>query len=186
MQVILLHDVAQVGHEGDVLKVADGYGRNFLIPQGLAVTANKGTLKDLENRRGAIEKREADKREAAQQIADSLKDRTITVTAHAGQGTRLHGTITATQIAEAASAQLETALDRRDIEILEPIRELGSYLISARIYKGVHVQLPVVVVSDKASDNEAEEAVTAQEAPAEETATAEETADEAKEASEEA
>ena len=149
MQVILLHDVDRVGHEGDVLSVADGYARNFLIPRGLAVQAGKGTLKDLELRRGAIARREVEKRETAQKVADELRDQTIVVKAVTGEGTKLHGTVTAQQIAEAAAQQLHLSLDKRDIDIPEPIREVGDYLVSARLYKDVVAQLPIRVVSDK-------------------------------------
>lgn len=149
MQVILLHDVDRVGHEGDILKVADGYARNFLIPRGLAVIASRGTLKDLEMRKVAIERRDVEKRTAAQTVADSLRDKTILVRHVAGEGTKLHGTVTTAQIAEAASQQLEMTLDKRDLELNEPIRELGNYLVTARIYKDVVAQLPIRVVSDK-------------------------------------
>ena len=154
MQVILLQDVERVGHEGDLLTVADGYARNYLLPRGLAVQANKGTLKDLELRRGAIARRDAEKREAAQQVAEALRDKTIVVKAVTGEGTKLHGTITAQQIAEAAAQQLSLSLDKRDIDIAEPIREVGDYLVSARLYKDVAAQLPVRVVSEKQAASE--------------------------------
>lgn len=156
MQVILLHDVDRLGHEGDVLNVADGYGRNYLLPRGLAVKANKSALKELEARRSAIERRDADKRTVAQQAASELQGKLITVKATTGQGTRLHGTVTTAQIAEAASEQLGITIDRRDIDIAEPIREIGDYLISVRLYKDVAAQLPVHVVPSKVAEVEEE------------------------------
>jgi len=182
MEVILLGDVERVGHEGDILKVADGYARNYLIPRKLAVPATGGALKDLENRRGAIARRDAEKREAAQALAEQLKDKLVTVKHVTGEGTKLHGTVTTAQIAEAATEQLGLKIDKRDLELAEPIREVGDYLVSARLYKDVHAQLPVRVVPEKkAHEDEEEEAVAAVEVEVVEEAAAE-AEDEAEEA----
>ncbi len=182
MEVILLEDVERVGHEGDILKVADGYARNYLIPRKLAVSATGGALKDLENRRGAIARRDAEKREAAQALAEQLKDKLVTVKHVTGEGTKLHGTVTTAQIADAATEQLGLKIDKRDLELAEPIREVGDYLVSARLYKDVHAQLPVRVVPEKkAHEDEEEEAVAAVEVEVVEEAVAE-AEDEAEEA----
>ncbi|MGE5531834.1 MAG: 50S ribosomal protein L9 [Bacteroidota bacterium] len=187
MQVILLHDVDRVGHEGDSLKVADGYARNYLIPKGLAVVASKGALKDLEQRRQSIEKRDGAKRADAQKIADELRDKLIVVKHVTGEGLKLHGTVTTQQIADAAKEQLGLSIDKRDLDLGEPIREVGNYLVSARIYKDVLAQLPLRVVSDKPAGEEeeevAEEPVAA--APAEAEEAEEAPAAEAEEAAEE-
>ncbi|MEI6501304.1 MAG: 50S ribosomal protein L9 [Armatimonadota bacterium] len=156
MQVILLHDVDRVGHEGDLLKVADGYGRNYLLPQGLAVAATRGTLKDLEQRKQAIERRDGEKRAVAQRVAEELKDKIIVIKHVTGEGTKLHGTVTTQHIADAAKAQLDLNLDKRDLDLSEPIREVGDYLVSARVYKDVAAQLAVRVISDKATAEEIE------------------------------
>jgi large subunit ribosomal protein L9 len=177
MQVILLKDVDRIGHEGDVLKVADGFARNYLIPKNLAVKAEKGTLKDLEMRRGAIEKREMEKRARAEALAADLQGKTIVVKATTGQGTKLHGTVTAQQIAAAASQQLGLDIDRRDLDIAEAIRETGNYLVSARLYKDVAAQLPVQVISDKTDKDSDEDAADEAEAAAEVTGEAEDEAE---------
>ncbi|MFP4248767.1 MAG: 50S ribosomal protein L9 [Armatimonadota bacterium] len=147
MKVILLTDIPRVGHEGDIIDVADGYLRNYLEPRGLAVRATKGAIKDLENRRQAIARRDEKKREQAQEKAEELRNERIVIRAPAGEGERLHGSVTTGQIAEAAEEQLGVVIDRRDIDIPEPIREIGDYLISASIYKDVEVQLPVRVIA---------------------------------------
>jgi len=157
MEVILLGDIERVGHEGDLLKVSDGYARNYLLPRKLAVPATRGALKDLENRQGAIARRDDEKREAAQALAEQLKDKLVTVKHVTGEGTKLHGTVTTAQIAEAATAQLDLKLDKRDLELAEPIREVGDYLVSARLYKDVHAQLPVRVVAERKTRSDAEE-----------------------------
>jgi len=146
MKVILLDDVARVGHEGEVVEVTDGYFRNYLAPRKLAVKATQGPLKDLEARSRAIEKRDQQKREKAEQAANRLRGQKVTVRAPTGEGTKLHGSVTAQQIAGAAREQLNFELDRRDIDIPEPIRETGDYLVSAKVYKDVVAQLAVSVV----------------------------------------
>jgi len=174
MDVILLEDIERVGHEGDLLKVSDGYARNYLIPRKLAVKATKGTLKDLEQRQGAISRRDAEKREAAQALADSLRDKLVTVKHVTGEGTKLHGTVTTAQIAEAVNAQLGLRLDKRDLELAEPIREVGDYLVSARLYKDVTAQLPIHVAPEKRAhgheDEEPEVEAAVEEAVAEDVA----------------
>ena len=156
MEIILLDDVSRVGHEGEVVSVADGYARNYLIPKGLAVPATRGATRDLERRRRAIEVRDDEKREKAVAFATELAGETILVKARAGEGQRLHGQVTPQMIAEAAREQLGVTIDRRDIDILEPIRELGDYLIGARVYKDVAAQLPVSVVRDAEAQDAAE------------------------------
>ncbi len=178
MQVILMDDVERVGHEGDVIEVADGFARNFLLPKKLAVAATKGALKDLESRRKAIEGREAQKATKAQAIADDLASKRVVVKARAGEGQRIHGQVTPAMIAEAAAEQIGAEIDRRDIDIAEPIRELGDYLISVRVYKTVAAQLPVSVVREK-SDEDEKEAVLAAEVAEEETPAEDEATDEA-------
>lgn len=185
MQVILLKDVDRVGHEGDILKVADGYARNFLIPRNLAVVASKGALKDLEMRRGAIERRDNEKREAAQTMAEELRGKLVVVKHVAGEGTKLHGTVTTQQIADAALAQIGLKLDKRDLDVAEPIRETGDYLVTARVYKDVVAQLSVRVVSEKSlAAEEAFRALELEAAEAEKSAV-EEAPAEAEEAAEE-
>jgi large subunit ribosomal protein L9 len=147
MQVILLHDVERVGHEGDTMNVADGYARNYLLPRGLAVKANRGAKADLELRQGAIAKRDGDKRQKAADLAAEIASRIVEIKATVGEGKRLHGQVTTHQIADAALTQLGYEIDRRDIEITEPIREVGDYLLSVRLYKDVRAQLPVRVLS---------------------------------------
>jgi len=155
MEVILMDDVEAVGHEGDLVRVADGYARNFLIPRKLAVLATKAAKADLERRRGGIAAREAQKGEAAGKLAAELHQHPLVVEAKSGEGGKLHGTVTTHQIAEALSAQRGLTLDRRRIQLAEPIRETGEYLISAELYKGVKGQLTVRVVPEGYVEEEA-------------------------------
>jgi large subunit ribosomal protein L9 len=154
MKVILLDDIERVGHEGDILAVADGYARNWLIPKKMAVQATKGALKDLERRRTAISAREGEKRTKAQGRAAELGNLSVVIHARAGQGLRLHGQVTPQMIAEAVKTQLGIIIDRRDIDITEPIRELGDYLIRAKVYKDVAAELPVKVLREGGEEEE--------------------------------
>lgn len=181
MKVILLADIPRVGHEGDIIDVAHGYHRNYLEPRKLAVRATKGAIKDLENRRNAIARREEDKGVKAQALAQQLQEKKIIVYAPTGEGTRLHGTVTAQQIAEAAAEQLDFEIDRRDIDIPEPIREIGDYLVSARVYKDVTAQLPVRVVPLRGEGEEEQAEEAPEEAEAEAAEADEETETEAEE-----
>lgn len=158
MKVIFLEDVERVAHEGEVVEVADGYARNYLIPRDLAVRATEGALKELNQRRRAIEKREQTKRERAEELAEKLGQETITIEAPVGEGGRLHGRVTTSIIAEAAEGQLDHDIDRRDIDIPEPISETGKYLVTAQLYRDVQAQLPIEVVADEESREEAEKA----------------------------
>ncbi len=146
MEVILMDDITNLGHEGEVVKVADGYARNYLIPQDLAVEATVSNLKQLEQQRRAIEAREAHKRAGALELGERLKQETILIRASAGEGGRLHGEVTPQNIADAVAQQLDIAIERRGIDIPVPIRETGDYLITATLYKDTQVELPVRVV----------------------------------------
>ncbi len=150
MEVILLADVERVGHEGEIVKVADGYARNYLFPRRLAEKCTPAARRALEQRRRAIARRESEKREAARFLSERISGKGVTIVAHVGEGGRLHGQVTAQQIAEAIAAQIGAAVDRRDVEIPGPIREVGEYTVSARLYKDVRVEIPVHVVSEAA------------------------------------
>ncbi len=146
MEVILLDDISNLGHEGDVVRVADGYARNYLIPQKLVVEATAGNLRQLEHRRRAIEARKEQKRTQALKLAEKLKHKSLVVRASVGEGGRLHGEVTAQNIAEAVAEQHAVEISRHDVDIPTPIREKGNYLISASLYQDVTVELPVRVI----------------------------------------
>ena len=146
MKVILLDDVQDVGHEGDIVEVADGYARNYLLPQGLATAVTAGARKELEQRSRAINERQQTKTAEAEQLAGILREKPILVEASVGEGGRLHGEVTPRQIVEAINEQFDVTLDRRGIDIPVPIRETGDYLISATLYQGVTAELPVHVI----------------------------------------
>src|SRR3990172_2907087 len=125
MKVLLTRDVDKLGTAGSVKAVADGYARNFLIPQGLAVFASPGALKQAETIRKAEEKRQASLVSEATTIAEKLSSVTLKFQARAGEGGKLYGSITTKQIIDALERDTGLSLDKRKLDLREPIRTLG-------------------------------------------------------------
>jgi large subunit ribosomal protein L9 len=148
VKVILRADVPDVGHKGDVLDVADGYARNYLVPRGLAMTASKGALAQAESMRRARAVRDARDREAAEEVATRLTPLTIRVPARAGAEGRLFGSVTPADIAGAVQAQAGIEVERRRLHLDEPIRALGVHEVPLRLHPDVEVRLSVEVVAE--------------------------------------
>ena len=147
MEIILQEDVLNLGTTGDVVKVRNGYGRNYLIPRGLAVEANRRNLRMLEHqKRLAAEKKERDRRDA-QGVADRIAALTVTISAHAGEEDRLFGSVTNLDIEKALVAQGIT-IDRRKIILAEPIKQLGKYEIPIHFNSTVRGNVTVEVVRE--------------------------------------
>ena len=148
MKVVLREDVEKLGNKGDLLEVADGYARNFLVPRGLAMKATKGAIAQSEAMRRNRDAREGRDRDAAQAIAAQLGARTIEVRARAGEGGKLFGSVTTSDIAEAMQAQTGVEVDRRKVALDEPIRELGEIEVTVRLHADVVVPVKVAVVAE--------------------------------------
>ena len=149
MKVILLQNVPGLGTQGDLVEVADGYGRNYLIPRGLAEQATKGNVKSLEMRREALKKRAQREEAQARELASRLEALTVTIRAKAGESGRLFGSVTTSDIVQALQESAGIELDRRKIELEEPIKALGRYQVPVKLYPGVVATLPVEVVSQE-------------------------------------
>lgn len=147
MKVILRSDVDGVGKRGDVLDVADGYGRNFLLPRGLAMKATAGASDQAASMRRARDVRDASDRSAAQEIATKLVPTRITLTARAGAEGKLFGSVTTTDIVEAVQAQTGIELDRRNVHLDEPIRSVGEHSATARLHSEVEFPISLDVVA---------------------------------------
>ncbi len=157
MKVILLKDVAGLGHTGDVKDVAEGYARNYLLRQGLVTAATSTALGNLKQHLAA-ERRKQEQLEAEQQaLAAQLGEVKITFRARAGKSGRLYGSITNQDIAEAIRAQNGLSIDRRSIQLPEPIRSVGTYEVPVHVAKGKEPKLTVVVESAESAEGEAEE-----------------------------
>jgi large subunit ribosomal protein L9 len=144
MQIILQEDIEKLGTRGEVVSVAEGYARNYLLPRKLALEANPGNLKRLEKIRTTLAKRTATEREQAQQQAELLKVVALDFSRKAGESDQLFGSVTAGDIAEALAAQ-GFEIDKRRIELAEPIKIVGQYDITVKLVHGVPATFKVNV-----------------------------------------
>jgi large subunit ribosomal protein L9 len=147
VKVVLRDDVETLGQKGDIVDVADGYARNFLVPRGLAIRAQSGVVRQAEAMRRNRSAREQRDREAAQTLADRLVGKTLSVPARAGEGGKLFGSITAADIVAAVHEQLGVELDRRRLSLDEPLKELGTVELPVRLHADVVATLTVDVVA---------------------------------------
>ena len=145
MEILLKKDVKGVGRAGDIKKVADGYARNYLIPQGLAIGSSGGAAKQAKQIREAADRREARERQAALSTAEKLSALVLSFKARAAETDKLFGSITATDIAHAIEMQTGLEISKRQIEMEHPIRELGSHQVPVRLMAGVEPSVTVVV-----------------------------------------
>ena len=143
MKVVLRADVSRLGHKGDVLDVADGYARNYLVPRGLALQASPGVVDQAAAMRRSRDVRDARERGAAEEVARALVPQVVRITARAGGGGRLFGSVTTTDVADAVKEQTGIELDRRRLHLDEPIREVGTFRVTARLH--ADVEFPVTV-----------------------------------------
>ncbi|MBR3493979.1 MAG: 50S ribosomal protein L9 [Clostridia bacterium] len=147
MKVILLKDVKGQGKRDDIINVSDGYARNFLFPQKLAVEATSGATKEIQLKRAAEEKREAERRAEAQQKAVALKGHVIELKAKCGSTGRLFGAVTSAEVAEQLKAQYSVSVDKKKIELPEQIKQLGDYDVSVWLYAGITVAMRLRVTA---------------------------------------
>lgn len=145
IQVILKEDVPNLGRSGELVSVKPGYGRNYLIPQGLAVLATAKNKARLEHERKLIELRAAKLRKDAEAQAAQLQDKTVQIERQVGEGDKLFGSVTARDIEEALAAQ-GVHVDRKKIQLAEPIKALGQYTVDVRLARDVTAQVKVWVV----------------------------------------
>jgi large subunit ribosomal protein L9 len=148
MKIILQKEVDKLGVPGDVVTVADGYARNFLVPRGLAIPASKGAVRHVESLRRAHGVRVNKAKVAAEEVASRLTANPIVVKARAGEDGRLFGSITTADLAEEITAQANETIDRRDIHLEEPIRSLGTHEVSVRLHPEVDATISVQVEAE--------------------------------------
>lgn len=149
MRVMLTKDVKDVGSAGEVKEVADGYGRNFLIPRRLAVLAGKGVEAEAAKIRAAAAKRESKDRDEAQALADEIGNKTVVVRLKVGEEGKAFGSITNTDIAEALKAQHQVEVDRHRIDLKEPIKTLGEHQVTLRLHRDVDAAINLIVTQDR-------------------------------------
>jgi large subunit ribosomal protein L9 len=146
MKLILRSDLAGLGKRGDIVEVADGYGRNYLLPRGLALVANDGAVEQAGKMRRARDQRDASDREAAQSIATRLVPKIIKVTAKSGTEGRLFGSVTAADVVDAIRAQTGIELERRQLST-EQMKTLGQHTLTAKLHTDVSFPITVEIVS---------------------------------------
>jgi large subunit ribosomal protein L9 len=151
MKVLFKKDVADVGKAGQVKDVADGYARNFLIPRGLAVAATQAALKQVAEVQAAATRRASEEEQAARQLKARLEAQPVVLQSKAGATGRLYGSVTTADVADAVKRQLGATLDRRGIEIADPIRQVGAHQVSARLHRAVTANLTVEVRPESAT-----------------------------------
>lgn len=142
MQIILLHDVDKVGRRGETVNVANGYARNYLFPEGLAVRADTAKKKELEIRLAAFEARDDRDRKSAEQLAGSMKDVAVKISAAASDEDKLYGSVTAQMIASALVEKGHT-VEAKHVMLDEPLRALGNYTVPVKLHRDVTAEVQV-------------------------------------------
>ncbi len=148
-KLILTHEVTGLGSAGDIVTVKDGYARNYLVPRGLAMRWTKGGQKQVDDMQAARRKRAIASVEDARATRDSLEGRAVQIQVRSGDNGRLFGAVTSSDIAEALVADGRPQVDRRGIEIGQPIKALGVHKVSVRLHEDVVASLEVNVVPAK-------------------------------------
>ena len=146
MKLILTHEVDGLGSPGDVVEVKDGYGRNYLLPRGFAIKWTRGGQKQIDSIRRARAAREIRSLDEAKQVAGQLGALKVRLTQRSGDNGRLFGSVTAADVADAIKAAGGPAVDKRRIQIRNPIKSVGDYTVEIRLHPEVNVSLPIEVV----------------------------------------
>ena len=176
MKVMLIKDVYKLGHAGDIKKVADGFGRNFLLPQGLAVLATAGALKQVEKIRNKAEIRRTEQNSELQGLADQINGVEVTFGAKAGDTGKLYGSITTQDVATAVSEQVRFEIKKHQVD-MQPVRNLGEFTAQIRLTMDLVPEVKIIVhregeaIEEEPAEEEKEEAGEASEAQAEEAVT---------------
>ncbi len=145
MKVILTQDVKGTGKKGQLVEVADGYANNFLLRRGLATEASAQALNEMKNRDEAAAHRQREEQRAAQEAAAALDGKTVKLTAKAGAGGKLFGSITAREVTEAIQKELGVAVDKRKVSLESDIKAFGTYTAEVRLHQSVSAKVYVVV-----------------------------------------
>jgi len=152
MEVILREHVDNLGRRGEVVKVANGYARNFLLPRKLALLVTEGNRKHVERERAKFDAKEAEDRDAAQRVADRLSGVEISIARRVGETAALYGSVTTTDIAEALAAK-GYEIDRRKLQLADAIKRIGDYDVPIKLHRDVTATLKVHVVPEGAAQS---------------------------------
>jgi large subunit ribosomal protein L9 len=167
LKVILTRDYEKLGNAGDVINVKDGFAKNFLIPNNIALIANRGNLNQMEIVKKSLIKKEAKSIEEAKNIAGIIDGMTITIKANSSPEGKLYGSITAKDIAEKILELKKVEIDKKKIDLEDHIKEVGSYEVIARLYKEIKAAIKLEVTSDDVVVQEAQKEADTEEMPEE-------------------
>lgn len=145
MEIILLEDVKSLGKKGEIVQVNDGYARNFVLPKKLGIEANAKNLNDLRLQKKRAEKEAAEELAAAKELAVKIEEKPVNLTMKTGEGGRTFGTISTKEIATAAKQQLGFDIDKKKMKLDEPIKTLGTHVVTVKLHKEVAAKLTVKV-----------------------------------------
>lgn len=146
MVVILKRDIKGTGKAGDIVKVSDGYARNMLIPKGWAIEATKGNINTLEKVKAKQAEEEAARKASAQELAKKIEEIEVCIETKAGEGGRLFGSITSKDVCEALKTQHNIAIDKKKLQMSQPIKALGTFSVKIKLYQDVSAELAVKVI----------------------------------------
>ena len=175
MKVILNEEVVGLGEPGKIVDVAPGYARNFLVPRKLAVYANTGSVKELEHHKRRLERKRQRLQTAAMGVAERIQSLVLNITARSGEGNKLYGSVTSSDLAEALQTQFDVTVDRRKIHLREPIRTLGEHTADVQLMGETRATLQINVTDPAKQAEAAAPAAAPAPAPAAEAAPAETT-----------
>ena len=154
MEVILRAHVDSLGRRGEIVKVANGYARNYLLPRKLALPATAGNRKHVERERGKFEVKEAEERKVAEAVAERMGAVEIAIARKVGEADALYGSVTTADIAQALAAK-GFEVDRRKLQLAEPMKKLGDFEVPVRLYHDVIARIKVKVVAERAESEKA-------------------------------
>ena len=149
MKVMLTKDIENVGRAGDIKEVADGYGRNYLIPRKLAVVAGRGTEAEARRIQEAALRRAAKEREEARELAEEIDNKTVVVRLKVGAEDKVFGAITNEDISRAVRQQHQVEVDRRKIDLREPLKQLGEHQVALRLHRDVEARINLIITRDR-------------------------------------
>ena len=148
MIVILNRDVKGTGKAGDIVKVSDGYARNMLIPKGYAKEATEGNVRNLEKQKAITAEKKAEEKAAAQALAEKISAVSVTIKTKAGEGGRIFGSITSKDISEALMEQHKLSVDKKKIQLDNPVKQTGELSVDVKLYPEVTSKLKITVVAE--------------------------------------
>jgi len=145
MKVLLKEDIKSVGKKGDVINVSDGYARNYLLPRGLAIEADEGVIKAVKAQKQVQDMKQQKEKERAIKQAQLISEKAIVISAKCGDNGKLFGSVTNKELADELDKQMGIKVDKKKIELDEPIKSIGRFKANVKLYPGVEAELTIIV-----------------------------------------